>query len=94
MAAAHEQQRGAAVDGDAEGGDHHNGPAGDLSRFLQAVDRLDDDAADGDQQQAGIEQRRQDRGPPVAIGVLLRRLLCESHAAPHASSSAITSERL
>ena len=75
VAAAHEQQRRAAIDDDAERCDRHDGPAGDRRRLLQAVDRLDDDAADRDQQQPGIEQRRQDRGPPVAIGVPLRRLL-------------------
>ena len=41
---------------------------------VQAVDRLDHDAADRDQQQPGIEQRRQDRGAAIAVGVALGRL--------------------
>ena len=76
VAAAHEQQRGDAVDGDAERRDQNDGPA---PRPAQAppepIDRLDDDAADRDQQQPGVEQRRQDRGPAIAVGVPLRRLL-------------------
>ena len=75
VAAAHEQQRGAAVDDDAERRDQNDGPARDRRRLSQAIDRLDDDAADRDQQQPGIEQRRQDRGPAIAVGMPLRRLL-------------------
>ena len=75
MAAAHEQQRGAAVDDDAECCDQNDGPARDRRRLGQAIERLDDDAADRDQQQPGIEQRRQDRGPAIAVRMPLRRLL-------------------
>src|SRR5207302_3033393 len=42
---------------------------------VEPVDRLDDNAADRNQQQAGVEQGRQDRGPAIAVGVPLRRLL-------------------
>ncbi len=75
VAAAHEQQRGAAVDGDAKRRDQNDGQPRDRRRLRQAIDRLDDDAADRDQQQPGIEQRRQDRSPAIAVGVPLRRLL-------------------
>ena len=95
VAAAHEQQRGGAVDDDAERGDQDDGPARDRRRFLNALDRLDRDAADRDQQEAGIDQRRQDRRPPVAVGVLVASAACApASSRAHASSRAITSEKL
>lgn len=47
----------------------------DRRGIRQAIDRLDDDATDRHQQQAGVEQGCQDRGAAIAVGVPLRRLL-------------------
>ena len=49
VAAAHEQQRGETVDGDAKRRNRHDRPARDRRRAVEPVDRLDDDAADRDQ---------------------------------------------
>ena len=54
-------------------GDPDHGPARNLGRLSQAVDRFHRDAADRDKQQAGIDQGGEDRGPAIAVGVGLRR---------------------
>ncbi len=67
----------------------------DRRRYRQAIDRLHDDAADRDQQQPGIEQGRQDRSPGDSHRcAAASAAFADSHTAPHARSSAITSERL
>ena len=63
-----QDQRGEAVDRDADQGDGDDGHAGDWLRRRQALHRLDGDRADGDQQDDGIEQRREDRRAAQAIG--------------------------
>jgi hypothetical protein len=72
--AAHEQQRGRAVDSDAHRRDPNDGPTRNWRRLAKPIDRLDGDAANRDQQQPRIEQRRQDRSAPVAVSMLVGRL--------------------
>ena len=68
LAPAGEQQRGGAVDDDADPGDDDHDQPGTGCGIEQPVDRLDQDRARGDQQQPGVGQRGEHRAGLVAVG--------------------------
>ena len=67
LAAGHEPQRGADVDGDADQRDGHDDPGADGRRIAQAVDCLERDRADGDEQNRRVGQRGEDREAPQSV---------------------------
>jgi hypothetical protein len=83
LPAAHEEQRGDAVDDDADGGHDDHGRALDRSRVEEALHGFEADGAHRDEENDRIEERRQDRRSPVAIGESrVRPLPCERVGSP------------
>ena len=67
LAAPHEEERRAEIDGDAHGGDPDDGAGGDRLGQDQALDRLDQDGAERDEQDDGVGERGQDRAALEAV---------------------------
>ena len=83
MTAAHEHQRGGAVHEHAERRDPDDGTFSHFGGCADPIDGFDGDGADREQQKPGVGKGSQDRGPPVAVGVLLGRLpACQPSCGP------------
>ena len=80
-AAAHEAERGAEVDDDTDGRHDRHDAARDRRGMAESVHRLDDDRADGDEQDARVGDRREDGEAAHAVGAARRRAAPREHGA-------------